>query len=64
MFCERINGLLFTGRHFGIESAVRNVVGAGNLPYFKCEATANSITGHICVNSNKRKASALQIEML
>ena len=36
---------------FGTESAVRKRGGSRNLPYLKCEATANSVTGHVCVNS-------------
>ena len=36
------NRALFTGRHFGTESAVRKRE-SRNLPVFKCEATANPL---------------------
>ena len=45
--------LLFTGRHFGTESAVRKQWWQQEFAVFKCEATANSVTGHVCVNSNE-----------
>ena len=56
--------LLFTGRHFWNRKCRKKTWWQQEFAVLKCEAKANSITGHICVNSNKRKASALQIEML
>ena len=41
---------LFTGT-FGIESVIRER-GGSRIAVFKCEATANSVTGHVCVNTN------------
>ena len=38
--------LLFTGRHFWNRKC--------EFAVFKCEATANSVTGHVCVNSNDK----------
>ena len=35
---------------FGTESAVRKRGGSRNLPYLNA---ANSVTGHVCVNSNE-----------
>ena len=43
-YCSRVGT-------FGTESAVRKR-GAQEFAVFKCEATANSVTGHVCVNSN------------
>ena len=49
---EESGGCLWAGI-FGSESAARKRGGQQEiLPYFKCEATANSVTGHVCVNSN------------
>ena len=48
---------------FGTESAVEKTWWQQEFAVFKCEATANSVTGHVCVNSNKiseiRKKKAL-----
>ena len=57
-----MNLLLFTDRHFGTESAVRKRGGSRNLPYLKCEATANSVTGHVCVNSNVNLLQKIDIK--
>ncbi len=38
---------------FGTESAVRKRGWQQEFAVFKCEATANSVTGHVCMNSNK-----------
>ena len=50
--------LLFTGRHFGIESAVRKTWWQQEFVVFKCKAAANSVTGHVCVNSNLYSANS------
>ena len=42
---------------FGTESAVRKRGGSRKFAVFKCEATANSVTGHVCVNSNRGRMS-------
>ena len=39
---------------FGTESAVRKRGWQQEFAVLKCEATANSVTGHVCVNSNKQ----------
>ena len=48
---EESGGCLWAGI-FGTESAVRKRGGSRNLPYLNAKATANSVTGHVCVNSN------------
>ena len=37
---------------FGTESAVRKTWWQQEFAVFKCGATANSVTGHVCVNRN------------
>ena len=44
--------LLFTGRHFWNRKCRKKTWWQQEFAVFKCEATANSVTGHICVNSN------------
>ena len=44
--------LLFTGRHFWNRKCRKKTWWQQEFAVFKCEATANSITGHVCVNSN------------
>ena len=55
--------LLFTGRHFWNRKCRKKTWWQQEFAVFKCEATANSVTGHVCVNSNKiseiRKKKAL-----
>ena len=46
--------LLFTGRHFWNRKCRKKTWWQQEFAVFKCEATANSVTGHVCVNSNKR----------
>ena len=48
---EESGGCLWAGI-FGTESAARKRGGQQEFAVFKCEATANSVTGHVCVNSN------------
>ena len=45
--------LLFTGRHFWNRKCRKKTWWQQEFAVFKCEATANSVTGHVCVNSNK-----------
>ena len=44
--------LLFTGRHFWNRKCRKKTWWQQEFAVFKCEATANSVTGHVCVNSN------------
>ena len=46
--------LLYTGRHFWNRKCRKKTWWQQEFAVFKCEATANSVTGHVCVNSNKR----------
>ena len=48
--------LLFTGRHFWNRKCRKKTWWQQEFAVFKCEATANSVTGHVCVNSNVKKA--------
>ena len=48
--------LLFTGRHFWNRKCRKKTWWQQEFAVFKCEATANSVTGHVCVNSNKSAA--------
>ena len=48
-------GLLFTGRHFWNRKCRKKMWWQQEFAVFKCEATANSVTGHVCVNSNKKE---------
>ena len=51
------------GRHFWNRKCRKKTWWQQEFAVFKCEATANSVTGHVCVNSNKiseiRKKKAL-----
>ena len=40
------------GRHFWNRKCRKKTWGQQEFAVFKCEATANSVTGHVCVNSN------------
>ena len=42
----------FTGRHFWNRKCRKKTWWQQEFAVFKCEATANSVTGHVCVNSN------------
>ena len=44
--------LLFTGRHFWNRKCRKKTWWQQEFAVFKCEATVNSVTGHVCVNSN------------
>ena len=44
---------LFTGRHFWNRKCRKKTWWQQEFAVFKCEATANSVTGHVCVNSNE-----------
>ena len=44
---------LFTGRHFWNRKCRKKTWWQQEFAVFKCEATANSVTGHVCVYSNK-----------
>ena len=44
--------LLFTGMHFWNRKCRKKTWWQQEFAVFKCEATANSVTGHVCVNSN------------
>ena len=44
--------LLFTGRHFWNRKCRKKTWWQQEFAVFKCEATANSVTGHVCVNNN------------
>ena len=48
-----INGLLYAGRHFWNRKCRKKTWWQQEFAVFKCEATANSVTGHVCVNSNQ-----------
>ena len=48
--------LLYTGRHFWNRKCRKKTWWQQKFAVFKCEATANSVTGHVCVNSNKKMA--------
>ena len=40
------------GRHFWNRKCRKKTWGQQEFAVFKCEATANSVTGYVCVNSN------------
>ena len=40
------------GRHFWNRKCRKKMWWQQEFAVFKCEATANSVTGHVCVNSN------------
>ena len=46
--------LLFTGRHFWNRKCRKKTWWHQEFAVFKCKATANSVTGHVCVNSNDK----------
>ena len=50
---QRKISLLFTGRHFWNRKCRKKTWRQQEFAVFKCEATANSVTGHVCVNSNE-----------
>ena len=45
--------LLDTGRHFWNRKCRKKTWWQQEFAVLKCEATANSVTGHVCVYSNK-----------
>ena len=45
--------LLFTGRHFWNRKCRKKTWWQQEFAVFKCEATANSVTGHVCVYNNE-----------
>jgi hypothetical protein len=45
--------ILYTGRHFWNRKCRKKTWRQQEFSVFKCEATANSVTGHVCVNSNE-----------
>ena len=45
--------LLYTGRHFWNRKCRKKTWWQQEFAVFKCEATANSVTGHVCVYSNR-----------
>ena len=47
--------LLFTGRHFWNRKCRKKTWWQQEFAVFKCEAAANSVTGHVCANSNTRQ---------
>ena len=47
------NMFLFPGRHFWNRKCRKKTWWQQEFAVLKCEATANSVTGHVCVNSNK-----------
>ena len=55
--------LLFTGRHFWNRKCRKKTWWQQEFAVFKCEATANSVTGHVCVNSNKPAGSGASREI-
>ena len=48
-----VSKLLYTGRHFWNRKCRKKTWWQQEFAVFKCEATANSVTGHVCVYSNK-----------
>ena len=45
--------ILYTGRHFWNRKCRKKTRRQQDADVFKGEATANSVTGHVCVNSNE-----------
>ena len=43
---------LFTGRHIWDRKRHKRTWRQQEFAVFKCETTANSVTGHVCVNTN------------
>ena len=56
--------LLFTGRHFWNRKCRKKTWWQQEFAVFKCEATANSVTGHVCVNSNESETAWKQVNAL
>ena len=52
VFGNVLGQLLFTGRHFWNRKCRKKTWWQQEFAVFECEATANSVTGHACVNSN------------
>ena len=50
---------LFTGRHFWNRKCRKKTWWQQEFAVFKCEATANSVTGHVCVNSNGEEVQVM-----
>ncbi len=50
--------LLFTGRHFWNRKCRKKTWWQQEFAVFKCEATANSVTGHVCFAVFKCEATA------
>ena len=52
-FYRGVIRLLFPGRHFWKQKCRKKTWWQQEFAVFKCEAmAANSVTGHVCVNSN------------
>ena len=47
-----VSKLLYTGRHFWNRKCRKKTWWQQEFAVFKCEATANSVTGNVCVYSN------------
>ena len=58
-----VSKLLYTGRHFWNRKCRKKTWWQQEFAVFKCEATANSVTGHVCVNSNKPAGSGVSREI-
>ena len=52
------------GRHFWNRKCRKKTWWQQEFAVFKCEATANSVTGHVCVNSNTGIVNGVKIEHL
>ncbi|RHP42440.1 hypothetical protein DWZ45_05640 [Clostridium sp. AF32-7AC] len=52
-------GRVFTGRHFWNRKCRKKTWWQQEFAVFKCEATANSVTGHVCVNSNGEEVQVM-----
>ena len=55
--------LLFTGRHFWNRKCRKKTWWQQEFAVFKCEATANSVTGHVCVYSNDISVNPTRLSM-
>ena len=55
---------LFTGRHFWNRKCRKKTWWQQEFAVFKCEATANSVTGHVCVNSNETLEEVVRFTMM
>ncbi|WP_294337908.1 hypothetical protein [uncultured Clostridium sp.] len=56
--------LLFPGRHFWNRKCRKKTWWQQEFAVFKCEATANSVTGHVCVNSNETLEEVVRFTMM